>query len=52
MTKTYRIGFYPDYAGGVSRWKFIGQGVRNRKRAFRIVYWLRRRGIAAFAEAA
>jgi hypothetical protein len=49
--RTYRIGFYPNYAMLRADWRFIGRKARNWRRAVKLVYWLRRRGVIAFAEA-
>ena len=55
MAATYQIVYYrkePDEYGDcvIARNRVrIGRGVRNRKRAFKLVYWLRRRGVIAFA---
>ena len=47
--KTYQIGY--QRGGDMSRaaWVRIGRGRRSWKRAVKLVHWLRRRGVVAFA---
>jgi hypothetical protein len=53
--KTYQIGYYKknkDEHGNfllVRNWVRIGEGLRDKKRAFKLVFWLRKRGVMAFA---
>ena len=53
--RTYQIGYYanlPDEHGNIflnRNWHRIGSSTRNWRRALKLVYWLRRRGVPAFA---